>query len=305
MRTFAARVFSGLIALWLVFTVGFFLLRLLPGDAITSVMLDSGASADAVAQRQQALGLDQPAPVQYVRALTGLITGDLGVSLQDGQPVMSRIFGQIGATIEVAILALLVSAIVGVGLGIAAVGSPPMASIAGALISAALCLPVFWTGTLVIVIFSVWLGWLPSSGSGTLRHALLPALVLGISGSGAVAQVLRHELSRLRGAPFLIAAAARGLPDRYIFIRHHLRIAIMPVMTALGLQTGYILGGTVITEALFTRPGLGRLLHDAVLRQDYPLVQGIVIWTGLIYLLVRFGVQQLNEFLDPRLHQAE
>lgn len=305
MRAFAARVFGGLVALWLVFTLGFFLLRLLPGDAITAAMLDSGASAEAVAQRQQALGLDQPVAVQYVRALAGLFTGDLGVSLQDGQPVMSRVLGQIGATIEVAILALLVSASVGLSLGIASVGSSKLASVTGALISAALCLPVFWTGTLVILVFSVWLGWLPSSGSGSLRHALLPALVLGISGAGAVAQVLRHELTRLRGAPFLIAAAARGLPDRYIFVRHHLRIAIFPVITALGVQAGYILGGTVITEALFTRPGLGRLLHDAVLRQDYPLVQGIVVWTGLIYLMVRFGVQQLNELLDPRLHQVE
>jgi len=301
MRTVVDRLFSGAIILWLIFSLGFFLLRLLPGDAISAGMLDSGAGADSIALRRQALGLDQPPIQQYLRALSGLMTGDLGVSLQDGQPVLNRILDQLGATIEVSILALAVSAVFGVSLGVLAAGSSFAASAVGSLINLLLCLPIFWTGTLAIMIFSVWLGWLPASGSGDLRHTLLPALVLGVAGAGATAQVLRHEIVRLRSAAFLIAASARGLSDRYIFIRHHLRVALLPAITTLGIQAGYILGGTVITEALFTRPGLGRLLHDAVLRQDYPLVQGIVLWTGLIYLLVRSGVELINDLLDPRL----
>ncbi|MCS7072620.1 MAG: ABC transporter permease, partial [Anaerolinea sp.] len=196
MHRFIVHLIRSLFALWLIFTAAFFALRLLPGDAITAALFDSGASPEVITERRQRLGLDQPPIMQYVKALSGLITGDFGVSLQDGQPVISRIHSQIGATLEIALLSLLISAVAGIGLGVAAERRSPFRRTAQVAIGLILCMPVFWTGTLAIIVFSVWLGWLPSSGNGGLRHALLPALVLGISGSGAVAQVLAQALTQ-------------------------------------------------------------------------------------------------------------
>jgi ABC-type dipeptide/oligopeptide/nickel transport system permease component len=305
MQHIVVRLLHSALTLWAVFTAVFFILRLLPGDAITTALFDSGASPEVIAERQRRLGLDQHPVVQYAQALTGLITGDLGISLQDGQPVIDRIRSQIGATLELASLALLIGAAAGLSLGTAAAGTSILAHAVRIGINLILSIPIFWAGTLAILVFSVWLGWLPSSGNGGLRHALLPAFVLGISGAGPIAQVLHQAIAGTRHEPFLLAAAARGIPDRQIFIRHHLRIAVLPAVSVLGLQAGYVLGGTVITEALFTRPGLGRLLYDAVLRQDYPVVQGIVLWMGLIYLVMRFTVQQVSAVLDPRLRMVE
>jgi len=278
----------------------FVLLRLLPGDAIGAVMLDSGASADMIDQRRAALGLSAPMGEQYLRAVSGLLTGDLGVSLLDGQPVTSKLIAQLVPTLTLALAALLVAIGIGGLLGTAATDrrwSRP----AEAAITLLSSLPLYWTGTALLVLFSVQLNWLPSSGAGRVDQLVLPALTLGGSAAGAIARVLAAELRREADQLYLITAHAKGLPPSRIFWVHQLRPVLPAVLTTIGLQAGYLIGGTVITEALFTRPGLGRLLLDAVLRQDYPIVQGVVVWAAIGFAAVQAITDTAIGLVDPRL----
>lgn len=280
-------------ALWLVATLTFIALRLLPGDAITAQLIGSGASSAQIAARQTALGLDQPLGMQYVRWLSGLLSGDLGVSLLDGQPVSAIIARQLPPTLSLAVSALLVASGLGIGLGCAAgIGS----RLATFTLNIALSAPIYWTGTLTITVFAALLGWFPASGDSVL----LPALVLGFSTAGAIGRVTAANIMETRHAEFVMAARAKGLSEIVILWRHVIRVSLPPTIQVIALQAGFLLGGVVITEALFIRPGIGRVLLDAVMRQDYPVVQGLVLWNAVSYIGVTAAAEVIVRFLDPR-----
>lgn len=300
MRGFSRAIAAAGLTVLAAYTLTFVLLRLLPGDAIGAVLLDSGASADMIDQRRAALGLSAPVGEQYLRTLGGLLTGDLGVSLLDGQPVAAKLIAQLVPTLTLALAALIVAIAIGGVLGTAAVDRR-WSRLAEAAIALLTSLPIYWTGTALLVLFSVQLNWLPSSGAGRLDQLILPALTLGGSAAGAIARVLAAELRREAAQTYLITAAAKGLPPRRIFWAHRLRPVLPAVLTTIGLQAGYLLGGAVITEALFTRPGLGRLLLDAVLRQDYPVVQGVVLWAAIAFAAVQGVTVGVIALIDPRL----
>lgn len=297
-------VISALATVWIAVSLAFFALRVLPGDAVTTQMRESGASAELIEARRAALGLDQPVLVQYGRFLSGLVRGNLGVSLQDGRAVSEIIGQQLVPTVSLALSALLISAMAGIGLGLLAAGEAqkpflPFGLLARVFLDVSLSVPLYWAGTLAIyTVTQLAVQGLPISG------LLLPALVLGLSGAGAVGQVVRAGVRDTFQQDFVRTARAKGLRERQVLLRHVLRASLLPVITVIALQAGFLLGGVVITESLFVRPGIGRVLLNAVLRQDYPLVQGIVVLGAIVYILVNALADVLYRVFDPRVQQS-
>ncbi|MBC7809605.1 MAG: ABC transporter permease [Burkholderiales bacterium] len=294
---------SAVMVIWLAATLAFFALRVVPGDAITAQLANSGASQAQIEQRRIDEGLDVPVPMQYLRFMGGLLRGDLGRSLANGQPVTQLISEQLGPTMILATAAFMVATLLGVSLGIfgALDLQPGISAGSRLLISFALSTPIYLTGTIAIFVFTVQLGLLPSAGSGRLSQLILPAAVLGFHTSGAIAQVMQASVSEVLGADFVMTARSKGLSELRIVIYHIVRVAIVPVISVLALQAGFLFSGTVITESLFVRSGVGRLLLQAVIGQDYTVVQGIVILSAVIYVCANSLSNAVAYWLDPRL----
>ena len=299
------RMLAALVVLWGVATIVFLLLQVIPGDPAETMLAGSGASEARIAQTRQDLGFDDPLLVQYGRYLSNTLRGDLGRSLYSNRPVILTISEQLPATLQLAAAALLVAVILGLSLGILAAiraGTWIDQTVMGVAVLG-VSVPVFWSGLLLIWIFSVSLNWLPATGADGWRHLVMPAAVLGLVGAGPIARLLRTSLISALRADYIAMAQAKGLPGRAIVGRHALRNAIIPVITLIGLQAGFLLGGTVVTEAVFARPGLGRLVVDAILSKDLPMVQGVVLLIAAMYVVVNLLVDVATLALDPRLRQ--
>jgi len=299
------RLLSTALVLWAVVTLTFFAIRLLPGDPVTVLISQGGGSADDIADLREKLGLDEPLPIQYLRFLTDLVRGDLGTSLVSRRPVSTAIAEQLPHTLALASSATFVSVVVGILLGVLA------ATHEGSWIDQ-LCItmavlgvsvPILLSGLLFILLFSLVLGWLPATGQGTWRHLVMPSLVLSLASLGTIARLVRTQMLEVLPKDYVTVARAKGLQERVIFWRHALRNALIPVVTIIGLQFGALLGGTVVTESLFSRRGLGRLVVDAISWKDYPLVQGVVILGAAIYVVVNLMVDLSYGLLDPRIRR--
>lgn len=301
------RLLITLLTVWAAVTLAFFALRVIPGDALVSQMLQAGAPQEAIDERRAALGLDAPLVEQYGRYLAGLVQGDLGRALISRQPVGEMIAQRFGATALLAACALAVALVAGIGLGILdGLLSPRLVGRAAGIIGVLLLsTPVFWSGTLAIFVFSTHLGWFPATGSGSPRHLVLPAAVLGLHVAGSIARVTRTSLHQIRHADFVRTAYAKGLPPASVAVSHLLRAGLPPIISMIALQAGFLLGGTVITEMLFARQGLGQLLYRAVLEQDFPVVQGVVVLSAMVYSVLTTGADLLSSLLDPRLGASE
>ncbi len=300
------RALGALFTLWLAATLAFLALRLAPIDAIALQLTLSGATESQIAARRAALGLDLPLGAQYVSMLSGLLRGDLGVSLINGRPVGALIAEQLDSTLILAIGALGVGAVLGVALGVgAALGGVALRQLCEALIALTLATPIYWLGTLAIYLFAVGLGVLPSVSRGnSLQALILPCGVLGVSLSGSIGQVAAAALREAKSAAFVQVARAKGLPARLIVWRHMLRAHSGALISLIGLQAGFLIGGAVVTEALFTRRGVGQLLLNAVNGRDYPVVQGVVLLSALAYSLLSSLTDILAAWRDPRLRAS-
>jgi ABC-type dipeptide/oligopeptide/nickel transport system permease component len=303
------RLLTLLPVLWVAATMTFFAVHLAPGDPATAQMARSGASQSAIAQRREALGLDDPLEVQYVRYLSALLQGDLGRSWHSNQPVHKIIGAALPPTLALALTASGITVLLGVGLGTAAALARRQQRdrLDATLMTVALSgvsTPVAFSGLLAILLFSLTLGWFPSTGAGSPRHVLLPALVLGCATAGAVARLTRDRTLSILQQPYIVAARARGIPVVRLLWRHTARAALPEILTLVALQLGFLLGGTVITESVFARRGLGRVAVEAVLNQDLPIVQGIVLLSALIYTLVNLLADAAQLWLDPRLRSG-
>jgi peptide/nickel transport system permease protein len=291
-----ARLAEALGIVWLAVTLAFFALQVVPGDAVIESLSASGVSPQVIASRQTALGLNDPPLVQYLRYLGGLAVGSLGVSLLDGRPVTEIVGQQAGATIALALAAATVMLGAGIPLGMLAATRGPKAWAGRVLLALMMSIPVLWLGTLAIAAFGP-----PVASAGPLGELILPALVLGLSGAGALGIVAEQSLGDTMRQPFVTTARSKGLPEHDVRVRHVLRAAAGPILIAFTLQLGFLLGGAVLTEALFNRPGLGRLLAQAALRQDYPVVLGIVAWSAVAYAALLLIADVLARRLDPRI----
>jgi len=296
------RLLTGTLTLWAVVTLIFALVHLLPGDPAETMLARAGASPDAVAALRAELGLDRPLTTQYATWLANLLRGELGMSLFNGRPVAALVREQAAHTFALAGAAFAWALVLGLGLGLAAGSRPGSARdrLASALAVTGVAVPVFWSGLLLIWLFSVRLGWLPSGGADGWRNLVLPAFVLGFASAGPIARLTRASLIDILDEPDILAARARGVPSRRVLLRHVARNAVVPVLTVAGLQLGFLLGGTVVTETLFNRPGLGKLLVDAILWRDLPLVQGVALVVALTYVLANLAVDLAAGWLDPR-----
>ncbi len=296
------RLGAALLTLWLAVTIAFVALRIIPGDAIAARLAQAGATPTQIQARRAALGLDQPLIVQYAQTLGGLLRGDLGRSLVTGRTVGEIMGEQFGATMILAAGALVVAIIFGIGLGILSAVSQfrLLRHTAGFIVALLMSAPVYWSGTLAIYLFSVGLRLLPATGSGDWTHLILPWLALGLSIAGSIARVTAANLRDVRGADFIRTARSKGLYERQVVIRHMLRASLGPIVTVIALQTGFLLGGTVITEMLFVRQGIGQVLLSAIEDKDYPVVQGIVVLSAIIYSITNTAADLLVALLDPR-----
>jgi ABC-type dipeptide/oligopeptide/nickel transport system permease component len=291
-----------------VLTVLFFLLRIVPGDPAI-LILGEFASAERVAELHKKLGLDQPLIVQYMAYLGEVIRGDFGESLRSGRPVFSEITEVLPHTLILAGAAILIAVIFGIPLGaFAAVHRGRTADAAASL----LCLvgqsmPVFLLGLALLLVFSYYLGWLPVIGAGQLSdprmlllHLVLPAATIGLTVMGPIGRMTRSAIVDTLGEDYVRTARAKGLAEQAVVYKHAFRNALLPVVTVTALNFGYLIGGAVVTETMFARPGLGRLLMDAIFARDYPQIEAVVVVFALGFIAVNLLTDLLYGLIDPR-----
>ena len=286
--------------------IAFSIIHLIPGDPVIQMIGYGQSSADEIRNLHHQLGLDQALPVQYVHWLGNVLHGNFGYSYYSTTPVASLISQNLPYTVELAISALVVSLIVGFPLGIiAAIFRGSVIDTLAMIVSlASLSIPDFWLGILLITVFSVQFHIFPVFGGTSLtsiQSLILPALALGTGTGGITARFVRASVIEAATKQHVVTARSKGVPRRQVFTRHVLRNAILPVVTVLGLQVGFLLSGTVITEVVFARPGIGRLLVDSILQKDYLTVQALVLLITLIYTTVNLIVDLIYPFIDPRI----
>jgi len=304
-RYVTRRVLGAVFVLWLAATLAFAALNLTRGDPAQALLAASGATAGEIAARRAQLGLDDPLPTQYVRYLSELVRGDLGESWLHGRPVGRMIAEQLPSTVALALAATAVGVILGFLLGLPAAvrRGTWIDTVATSISVVGLATPTYWSGLLGILVFSLYLRWLPSTGEGDIRHLILPAAVLGFALSGSIARVVRAQVAEVLKAPFVVGVRARGLTPRRILFVHVLRNALGPALAVTALQFGFLLSGAVVTESVFARRGLGRLTVQAIVWQDLPVVRGVMVVAALAFVLTSLAADIARGWLDPRLRE--
>ena len=309
----AKRLLVALPTLLIVSMLVFGLQMLLPGDPVLA-MAGEDRDPETLARIRAQLNLDDPVPVQYLRWLGGVVQGDFGTSLRTGQPVSELILQKLPVTIQLAVMAMIFAALIGIPAGIiAAVRKGGVLDWTANIVAlSGLSIPNFWLGIMLILLVSVNLGWLPASGYESifvdpvrsLETMIMPAFVLG---TGLAATLMRHTRSSMLGvlsADYIRTASAKGLTGRQVVLKHSFRNALLPVITLSALLFGELLAGAVLTEQIFTIPGFGKLIVDAVFNRDYAVVQGVVLCTAVGFLLMNLIADVVSVLLNPRMRAA-
>lgn len=280
--------------------VAFLILQLAPGDPAQMMGGIDATEADLIMLRQK-FGLDKPLPVQYFMFLKGMFTGEL-LSLRYESPVMEVIWPRLKNTLALASVSIVIAVLIGVTAGVLSAVKRKTWMDYSATVFALLgiSMPVFWWGLLLMLLFSVKLMWLPSGGMGTPLHFILPSIVLGTASAGIIARMTRSSMLDVLRQDYITTATAKGLSRRLVVGRHALRNAMIPTVTVVGLQFGQLLAGAVLTETVFSWPGVGRLLVTSILARDYPVVQTALVLIAAFFVLVNLAVDVLYAVLDPR-----
>jgi len=310
----ARRLLATALTLLGVSVLVFGMVRLVPGTIVEQLLGQAAmGSPEVLASFRRFFGLDRPAHLQYIDWLGGALRGDLGVSWLSGKPVLALFLERLPVSAELALLAVGWSLLLGVPLGTASAmwrgGARDGAIRVGATLG--LSLPAFWQGTVLILLFSVYLGWMPSlqwvslarNPAANLATMALPALTLGTATAAMITRMSRSSMLDVLGREYIRTARAKGVSERRVTFHHALRNALIPVVTVAGVQLGYIVGGIVVVEDVFTLPGVGRLLLDAIFQRDYPVVQGVILLLGAIFMTLNLCVDVLYAALDPRLRR--
>ena len=305
LRHLLKRFLFTLPALWLVLTLVFLMIHIVPGDPVEQ-MLGEGAAPGAAAQLRHSLGLDRPLGMQYGHYLVALFHGDLGQSFKFQAPVRQIIFARYPATLQLAFLALLVCAAIAIPAGVLAAhrrGETPDRFV-GVFTLFGLAIPNFALGPLLILLFSIEIGWLPVSGRNGFGSYVLPAATLGAALAAILTRMVRGAMLEELSADYIRTARAKGLSTASVLFRHGLRNALIPIITILGLQFGTLLAGTIVTETIFSWPGIGRLTVQAISARDYPLLQGCILVISLSYVLVNLLTDAIYSVVDPRVRMS-
>jgi len=311
MLRFVARRLLYLVPVWIgISLVAFALASLTPGDPARLALqreLGRQPTAEETTAAREQMGLDDPAPIRYARWLGDAVTGDLGTSYRTGSPVLTSLADRFPTTLQIAGGGLLLAILIAIPLGILAAvyqrGPLDHLSRVFALVGASM--PSYWVAYLLILLLSVRLGWLPVAGSETWKHAIMPALTLGIGGSASLMRLTRAEMLETLNQDYIRTARAKGLRGAGVMVRHALRNTMIPISTVLGMRFAGMLGGAVIVETIFAWPGIGKLVVDAIFDRDYPMIQGFVIFMGTAFLLINLLVDLGYGLIDPRVRLAD
>jgi ABC-type dipeptide/oligopeptide/nickel transport system permease component len=302
MSRLLSRLLGAILTLFITWSVVFGAMRLAPGDPVLLMLQGTPISDAAMDAARTKLGLDQPFVVQYLTFLADAVRGDFGDSFRSRQPVVKLIGDEFPYTLQLAIGGFVVGVLLGGALGIAAGIWPngwiDMVCMTFAL--AGLSLPSFWIGMILIQIFATELGWVPVLGSG-LDALVLPSITLGLFIWGGLARLVRNSIIEVMAQDYIRTAYAKGLTAVRVITRHAMRNAVIPPLTLLGIQFALLIGGAVVTETVFARPGIGRLLVQAVLEKDFPVVQGVVVLTTAAYVLINLLIDIAYGIIDPRM----
>ncbi|EGV52452.1 nickel ABC transporter permease [Candidatus Endoriftia persephone] len=301
-----SRLLSMLLVMFGVVSLVFLLIHLVPGDPVDVMLGESALPADREALRQS-LGLDHPLSQQWFDYLASLTQFDLGQSLHSKQPVTQLLAQRIPATLQLAAVALLCALLIALPLGMMAAVRRGTGWDWGAMGMSMLgvSIPNFWLGPMLILLFSLWLGWTPVSGRNGLTSVILPAITLGSAFAAVLARMVRSTLLEVLGEDYIRTARAKGVGEGRLIGLHALRNASLPLLTIIGLQLGALLGGAVVTEVVFDWPGVGSLMIDAIQKRDYPVLQGCVLFISLAYLLVNNLTDLLYQLVDPRIRATD
>ena len=283
----------------------FLLIHLVPGDPVEVMLGDSASTADRAALREE-LGLNQSLISQFGSYLNKLAHGDLGQSIHSKTPIIDLLKARYPATLKLAFLALLIGLAIGIPLGIyAALKAGHWQDFIVTIVSVRFsAMPAFWLGPMLMLLFAVWLGWLPVSGMDEPTSIVLPALTLGFGLSAILTRMTRTSLLEVLNDDFIRTARAKGLDEKTVIIKHALRAALLPIITIVGLQMGSLLAGTVITETIFSWDGIGRLLVESIEKRDYPVTQACVLVVALSYVLVNLATDVIYKLADPRVRHG-
>jgi peptide/nickel transport system permease protein len=293
--------------------VAFLILRLAPGDPV-QLMLPGDARQSEIDALRRDLGLDQPLAMQYLLWLGGVLQGDLGTSLFTKQPVIAEILGRFPNTLILTAAAIGLAVALGVPLGVLAASHRGTAVDSASMVASVVgwSMPNFWIGLLLVILFSVWLRWLPTGGmydimamdrspGDLLRHLVLPAVTLAVSHVAYVARFTRSSMLEALGQDYIRTARAKGLSEYVVVMRHALRNSLIPIISVLGVSIGHLLGGAVIVEAVFSWPGLGSLMVQAISNRDFPVVQGAMLFAAVVFIFVNLVADMLYAVVDPRI----
>lgn len=292
-----------------VITLVFLILQLIPGSPATRV-LGQFATPEAIAEFERRLGLDRPLMERYIDFVASYTTGDLGESYRTGEAVIDQIAVELPYTLHLVMAGMIIAIVIGVGLGIISAIKPnSMLDNIGRLIALlGVSMPVFWSGMLLIILFGLKLGWFPIIGAGDtddlpdlLHRLVLPAVTVGFLTSGVIMRMTRSSMLEVLDQDYIRTAFSKGLADTIVYLKHALRNAAIPIVTVIGLSFGGLLSGTVLTETIFARHGLGKYLVDAILWKDYPAAQGCIFVISLMFLVINLVTDLIYGALDPRI----
>ncbi|MFE5323079.1 ABC transporter permease [Paenibacillus sp. NPDC056579] len=285
----------------------FCIIYVLPGDPVLSMLDPASATPEMIANLRQQLGLDQPFYVQFGSYFADVMRGDFGRSMINSDPVLPKIITHFPATLALTLASTAISVIFGVLLGVlSAIHRDRWIDVIARLVGLfGISMPTFWSGILLILIFSVSLGWFPAMGSDGLATLVLPALTLGIVGAGFIVRMVRNSMLEVINEPFIVTLRAKGVSEKLVMYRHALRNALIPAITVIGIHIGDLMAGTVVVETVFSRQGIGRVIADAIMAKDLPVVQGVVFFSAIVYVLVNLLVDISYSFIDPRVRRSQ
>jgi len=299
----ARRLLATIPVLLAVSVLVFSMLHLTPGDPVKLMLSEFQTSPEQIEKLRAQLHFDEPLPNQFGRFLGSALQGDLGISIRSKRPVADEIRDNLPSTLQLTLAGLLIAGVLGTTLGIVAAVRHQSWLDAGSMVVAlvGVSMPSFWLGLILIFIFSLNLRWFPATGGGELRYLVLPALTLGLGAAAILARLTRSSMLEVLRREYVTTARAKGLREFWVIVKHALKNALIPMVTVFGLQFGQLLAGAVVIETVFSRPGIGRLIVDAILNKDFPLVQGVVLVVAVTYVLVNLLVDLTYAVLDPRI----
>ncbi|MBD3921570.1 ABC transporter permease [Paenibacillus sp. PR3] len=302
----ARRLFSSVLVIVGSLILVFAILYVLPGDPTDTIVDPSIATPEMVANLRHQLGVDQPFYIQFARYFSHMLRGDFGQSLMNSESVLGKILDSFPATLALTAASSFVAVTVGLVLGVLSAihRNRPIDLIARVVGLFGISMPTFWSGILLIVLLSLKLGWFPAMGSDGWRTLVLPAIALGLVGAGFIVRMVRSSMLDIIDEHFILTLRSKGLTERAVMYKHALRNALIPAITMIGMLVGEMLAGTVVIETVFSRQGIGRIIADALMAKDLPVVQGVIFFSAFVYVIVNTLVDLSYTFIDPRVRRS-